>query len=116
MSEVALNLVVIRSSDLAKSERFYKALGLHFKLERHGNGPEHYVTEIGSTVFEIYPRKRGDELTGTTRLGFRVPSVDVALAELNDVGATVISHPTTSAWGRRAVVSDPDGHRVEISE
>jgi predicted enzyme related to lactoylglutathione lyase len=28
----------------------------------------------------------------------------------------VISAPKDSDWGRRAVVADPDGHRIELLE
>jgi predicted enzyme related to lactoylglutathione lyase len=29
-------------------------------------------------------------------------------------GATVVSEPRDSPWGRRAVVDDPEGQRVEL--
>lgn len=36
-----LNLVVIRSVDLDRAEKFYNALGLLFERHSHGIGPEH---------------------------------------------------------------------------
>ena len=41
--------------------------------------------------------------------------VDRAVAMLRGAaGAEVILPPTDSEWGRRAIVADPDGHRVEL--
>ncbi len=53
--EVRCNLVVIRSSDLERAEKFYSALGLTFTRHSHGNGPIHLASEQAGQVFEIYP-------------------------------------------------------------
>ncbi|MGD9635449.1 MAG: VOC family protein [Pirellulales bacterium] len=54
---------------------------------------------------------------GTTavRIGFAVPSVDSAFAASLAAGGAEVSAPQDSPWGRRAVVSDPDGQRVELT-
>jgi predicted enzyme related to lactoylglutathione lyase len=111
----ALSLVVIRASDLERSQRFYEALGLSFTRERHGSGPEHLAAEMASVVFEVYPRGNGP-VTHGVRLGFRVSSVAAALAAAQQLGAEVVSPPADSPWGLRAVLADPDGHRVEINQ
>jgi catechol 2,3-dioxygenase-like lactoylglutathione lyase family enzyme len=116
MSPVSLNLVVIRSPDLERSAGFYRGLGLSFQKHRHGSGPEHLTCELGAVVFEIYPRKAESDSNSSTRIGFRVPSVDAAIEALRQIGVTVVSPPTDSPWGRRAVVDDFDGHRVELTE
>jgi hypothetical protein len=33
-----------------------------------------------------------------------------------DAGEKVVSPPQETEWGRRAVIADPDGHRVELVE
>jgi predicted enzyme related to lactoylglutathione lyase len=66
-------------------------------------------------VFEIYPLEPGKTPTIDTRLGFAVASVDAATSRLAELGARVVSEPAGSAWGRRAVVADFDGHRVELT-
>jgi predicted enzyme related to lactoylglutathione lyase len=116
MSNVILNLVVIRSTDLERSARFYESLGLSFTKHRHGSGPEHFSCELGPAVFEIYPRKNDADSTSSVRIGFRVPSVDVAVEQLKQIGVTVVSPPKDSPWGRRAVVDDCDGHRIELTQ
>lgn len=116
MNEVALNLVVLRSADMTRAAEFYARLGLRFERHRHGSGPEHLAAELGGGVFEIYPQSPEGPATLGTRIGFRVPGIDAIVAGLSDSPGAVISPPKDSPWGRRAVLADPDGHRVELLE
>jgi lactoylglutathione lyase len=112
---VTLKLFVVRATDMERSQRFYEALGLQFTREKHGSGPEHLAAELGDMVFEIYPRGSGPATNGV-RLGFQVASVEVAVSAVQQLGAEVASPPADGAWGRRAVVVDPDGLRVEMRQ
>ena len=114
MNHIAINLVVLRSPDMARAAAFYSRLGLQFTLHRHGTGPEHYAAELGGSVFELYPLSPDGPSTLGTRIGFCVPSLDTILAALNDCPGAVVSPAKDSEWGRRAVVADPDGHRIEL--
>ena len=116
MNKVTLNLVVLRSMDIARAAAFYTRLGLHFTLHRHGHGTEHFAAELPGGVFELYPQTADSPGTVGTRIGFSVPSVDAVIAGLTDYPAAVVSAPKDSECGRRAVVADPDGHRVELIE
>ncbi|HEV7762415.1 MAG TPA: VOC family protein [Acidimicrobiales bacterium] len=123
-SDPTLNLVVLRCHDLARSRRFYDALGLRFVDERHGERPPHLAATLaGGTVVELYPAAE----TGTAvpaqvardpRLGFAVEHIDAVVAEVEVLGAQVIVRPAEGADGedqlRRAIVVDPDGRRVEL--
>jgi hypothetical protein len=111
-----LSLVVIRAQDIDRLASFYTALGFHFTRHRHGQGPEHLSSTIGETVFEIYPSKGASESTASTRLGFTVPSLTDALGQLRKIHATVLTEPSDTPFGRRAVVKDFEGHKVEIYE
>jgi len=115
MPVTSINLVGIYSTDIEAAHRFYSALGLALNREKHGTGPEHYTVETGDTVFEIYPSSSPCS-PDAVRIGFRVVSVDEALSKLRQMGIEIVSGPQESAWGRRAVIKDPDGRRVEISE
>jgi lactoylglutathione lyase len=110
-----LNLIVIRANNLEESYSFYKKLGLSFNQEQHGNGPQHYTSELKGLVFEIYPAVNGknDE---TIRIGFSVPNLDHVMDNLRSIDATIITEPSIGPWGKRAVVQDPDGHKVELVE
>lgn len=105
---------MIRAHDLERAHHFYATLGLSFHRHRHGSGPEHLTCEADDFVFEIYPH-RGLESTGT-RLGFLVPDVDACVDALRQHGYDVPTPARDSPWGRRAVATDPDGHRVEITQ
>ncbi len=109
-----LNLVVLRSTDIDRAAAFYREMGLLFTRHSHGSGPEHYSSEASGVVFELYPATPKLPSTTSTRVGFRVDSVDEVVPLLSSLGAEVISHPTDSEWGRRAVVKDLDGHVVEL--
>ena len=110
----ALNLIVIRATDLERAQRFYSAMGLPFARESHGAGPSHYVSGVGGLVFEIYPLAPGQPPTTATRLGFQVDAVDTLITGLVEAGGTVVGAPQDVPGGRRAVVTDPDGHRAEL--
>ena len=115
MNDLTLNLVVLRCRDLETSARFYQKLGLSFLRHRHGQGPEHYSADLNGTIFELYPLASEGATSRATRIGFRVSSVDKALSSL-DESASIVSPAKTSEWGRRAVIADPDGHQIELTE
>ena len=114
-SEIGLNLIVIYSRNVEKAKHFYSQLGIIFDLEKHGSGPEHYSAKLGSMVFEIYPCHDRTK-SGATRIGFNVSSVDKVVYSLRQFDTTVLTPACDSPWGRRAVVADPDGNRVELTQ
>ena len=111
-----LSLVVIRAQDMDRLAGFYAALGFQFTRHRHGQGPEHLSSTVGETVFEIYPSNAANKSTIATRLGFSVPSLTAALGRLRALDATVLVEPSETEFGRRAVVKDFEGHKVELYE
>jgi len=114
MTRPDLNLVVLRCADIEQAMAFYSKIGLQFAKHRHGTGPEHYSAELAGAVFELYPQSGDGPSSLGTRIGFRVFSVDDVIKALSDYPGAVVSQPKDSEWGRRSVVADPDGHRVEL--
>lgn len=110
-----LNLIVLRARDADALARFYSALGLSFSRHRHGTGPEHYAHEEGSVVFEIYPAASSGP-TQSLRLGFSVDDLTTTLASATAAGASLLTPASESQWGLRAVIADPEGHRVEFTQ
>ncbi len=108
-----VNLIVLRSFDIERAAEFYTAMGLIFSKHRHGCGPEHYASEVNGFVFEIYPAGTTGP-TSTVRIGFSVDDVDSVVAVLSDHNGTLLSGPSDSEWGRRAVMRDLDGHTIEL--
>jgi lactoylglutathione lyase len=110
-----LNLTVLRSADIEVSSQFYRLLGLEFDKHSHGNGPEHYASDNDNFVFEIYPATAKFPPTVSTRIGFEVDDCDDVVTLLTSAGHSLSTMPSDSPWGRRAVATDPDGHKVEIT-
>jgi catechol 2,3-dioxygenase-like lactoylglutathione lyase family enzyme len=114
MSDVKLNLLVLKTHHLDRLKEFYSTLGLSFVEEKHGDGPLHLAAHVGDLVLELYPLPSDAGLAdASTRLGFTVPDLDAVLERL---AAAVVSGTRETEWGRRAVVRDPDGRRVEVIE
>ena len=113
MNQIALNLIVIRVEDLTRSKKFYEILGINFSYEQHGKGEKHLSAVLSGIVFEIYPSNNNIDTSGL-RLGFRVSSVDKTIEDLEEIAVVIVSPAKNSEWGRRAVVLDPDGHKIEL--
>ena len=111
----ALSLIVIRVADIDRSAAFYSALGFTFEREQHGSGPKHYSTMANNIVFELYPASGRFPVT-TLRMGFFVSSIDAVLQVWRQSDCKVLSEPKDSPWGLHAVVADPDGHRIELTQ
>jgi uncharacterized protein len=113
----SLNLVVLRVANLEISANFYRHLGFQFSRHQHGNGPEHFAAETPGGVFELYPLSKTSAASQGTRIGFSVPSVDAVVDQIRQSSPdSTISEPQASEWGKRAVITDPDGHRVELNQ
>ena len=99
---------------------FYRCLGLSFVEEQHGSGPVHYSSQVSSTVLEIYPGDDAAQVnrkhSGATMIGFTIERVDSVIAAVQQLQAPVLTAPTDSPWGRRAVILDPDGRAIEVNE
>lgn len=109
----ALNLLVLRAKNPAELVAFYSGMGLKFVRERHGKGPVHHSSNAGGAVFEIYPCENFADRTTGIRIGFQVPSIEQTILACS---AHVIDQPKMTQWGRRAVIEDPEGHRIELVE
>ncbi|GAA4440563.1 VOC family protein [Bremerella cremea] len=110
------NLMVIRTTEPNRLVAFYEQLGLTFEEERHGSGPLHWSTTVDQFVFEIYPRNAGVVEKPTTSIGFSVIEIDNMVAGLITGGTEVVRQPESMAWGRQAIVRDPDGRTVILVE
>jgi hypothetical protein len=68
-------------------------------------------------VLELYPLPEdGTQADATTRLGFVVERVNEAVHALQALGTPVVSEPQATQGGFRAVVRDPDGRAVELTQ
>ena len=111
-----LNLLVIRVANLAKSRAFYEALGLSFNEERHGSGPIHLSAQLDGSVLELYPMTSSSPTTTGTRFGLLAFGIDGIVDRALTAGGSLVTAAADSPWGRRVVVADPDGHKIELVE
>lgn len=115
-NNASVSLLVIRSDNMDRLAAFYTALGFNFVKHSHPPCGEHYSTNDKSCVFEICQRKDGQRATTNVFFGLNVFSVgdSVELAVAN--GGAVVRSLEDSEWGCTAIIRDPDGHRVMLSE
>jgi catechol 2,3-dioxygenase-like lactoylglutathione lyase family enzyme len=113
---IRFTLVVIRTPKIDAAAEFYRNLGIEFLKEKHGKGPEHYSGKVGGTVLEIYPLSKDAPMESGGRLGFAVPKLDELLKKLRAHGVAVVEDAKETEWGYRAVVRDPDGRAVELTQ
>ena len=125
MQFTALDYVILIVEDLDRALHFYTdVLGLRLG---HRSG-DYAQLDTGTTRLGFYTRRAMEKTLGFSlqpptqtapgfEIGFKVPDVDAAFAELVAHGATPATPPTTRPWGQRtAYVRDPDGHLIELAQ
>jgi catechol 2,3-dioxygenase-like lactoylglutathione lyase family enzyme len=114
--KVTLNLLVLHCKDIELTRRFYERLGWRFTKERHGKGPEHYVSSDAGLVLELYP-VQGEHVPDMVRLGFSTALLaDVSGEILHRSDITVLKPPYATADRLIMLLEDPDGRKVEVSQ
>jgi lactoylglutathione lyase len=120
MAKPVLNLIVLRAINLADTLKFYQSLGLEFVEEKHGAEPTHYSSELNGVVIEIYPDKGSapsDQKSASgIFLGFQINSIERTLETLKKLEIVITTPLQKTEWGFRAVVRDPDGRAVELTQ
>lgn len=111
-----LNLIVLKVKDIELTAQFYAALGIQFQAEQHGTGPVHYSAMLGDTVLEIYPAGSDADVTTNIRLGFTVQCLRQTIELLKRLSIHIKAEPKQTSWGFRAVVTNNDGHVIELTE
>lgn len=118
MSVKFIDSLILYAADLKRTCEFYSRLGVPLEEEKHGDGPVHFAGELGSAHIAVFAAKPGNALKrgegGATQIGFRVDSVEKALASV--AGAKVLIPLQEVPWGKRAVIEDPDGRPVELNQ
>lgn len=114
MSEPSLNLLVLRCEQLEDTRSFYEALGLVFEAHQHGKGPRHWGAQAGPVVIELYPASARHP-ADATRVGLAVDGAESAIERALAAGGAIDRPLADSPWGRRAVLVDPEGRKVELT-
>jgi Lactoylglutathione lyase and related lyases len=117
--------VILIVEDLDRALRFYtEVLGLRLG---HRSG-DYAQLDTGATRLGFYTRNAMAKTLGLTlqpptqhapgfEIGFKLPDVDAAFAELVAGGASPVTPPADRPWGQRtAYIRDPDGHLIELAQ
>ena len=110
----SLNLIVLKSDDVPELLKFYQELGLKFEQQQHGAAPAHHSATIGGVTLEIYPAGSMTTRSTNVRIGFTTEKIDRAVDVAQKAGAKILSEPTDSPHGTKAMVADPDGNKLEF--
>ena len=117
MADVSLTLLVLKTRQVEQLRAFYQTLGVDLAEEQHGKGPVHFAGRAGAVVIEVYPLPDdGSPVDSSTRLGFAVENVAEVIRALEGIGTKIVTPPKETAWGFQAVVKDPDGRSVELTQ
>ena len=104
-TKMSISLLVLRCADIEKGRLFYESFGFVFTKEKHGKGPEHFSTLVGSTVLELYPHMKKE--TSGLRFGLIFNCSKDCIQHVEILGGQIISADPI-------VIKDPDGHTIEI--
>ena len=116
--QVLSSRVLVRPSDLDRSERFYRdTLGLHVYRE-YGSGAERGVVFfLGGGFLELSGAARSVGNDRRMALWLQVPDIQAAAAELRSKGVVIEEPPERKPWGLwEMAIRDPDGLRLVIVE
>ena len=122
--EQRLSLVTLGVSDIARSRRFYEALGWSTDSEA---GDDVVFFRAGGMVLGLWDRGRLADDSGVVDGGgwggvtlahnVRFPSeVDAVIDEVRAAGGTIVREPAATFWGGYSgAFVDPDGHPWEVA-
>ncbi len=113
------DFISLQVRDLAASRAFYTEL-LGFPVDERFTAPDSVVFDTNSIPFALSQAKVNlDEAPqpgwGVT-LWIDCDQVDALHAKLEAAGATIITPPRESPFGRNFVFADPDGYRITANE
>ncbi|MEI8573068.1 VOC family protein [Methylomonas sp. LW13] len=119
-----ISFVTLGVADLARSRRFYKALGWQ---ESSGSQQEVAFFQVGSLAFALFGREAlaDDAMVSADGSGFpgfslahnvaSAKEVDATLLEAVSAGGKLVRPGEKAAWGGfRGYFSDPDGFLWEV--
>ena len=125
MKLAVADYVILIVEDMDRALRFYTdVLGLRLG---HRSG-DYAQLDTGATRLGLYTRGAMAKTLGMAlkppshnapgfEIGFKVPDVGEAFAELVGRGASAVMPPTDRPWGQRtAYVRDPDVHLIELAQ
>jgi predicted enzyme related to lactoylglutathione lyase len=115
--EVLASRILLRPSDLARSQRFYRdTLGLAVCREFGPAGQPGVVFFLGHGLLEVAGRSNG-EAGRVAEIWLQVRDVKAEHERLRAAGVEVVRPPRTEPWGLIEMwIKDPDGVPIVLVE
>ncbi len=101
-------------ADLKRSRDFYRdVLGLKLKSDKTPHWTEFELGNDATLV--LHPKTELVAVRpGSLQLGFTVDNVDRFVADCASLSVPVFQDPYDEAFGRIAVIGDPDGYPIQV--
>jgi len=102
-------------SNLERSRDFYRnILGLKMISDQSPHWVEFELSK--GVTFGLHPRSELLAVRpGSLQLGFSVENVDKFVADCAAMNVPVLQYPYDEAFGRVAMIADPDGYPIQIA-
>ena len=109
-----ISAVTLATHDMARSVRFYRALG--FAVRHGGEGASFTSLHAGPGYLNLMAVPAGREWSWWGRVIFHVGDVDAFHARAAAAGLSPDGPPRDAPWGERFFhLTDPDGHELSFA-
>ncbi|MEN0057983.1 MAG: VOC family protein [Bdellovibrio sp.] len=115
----ALTSITLNTPHLQDMLEFYQILGFSFTVFQVDKGSEAYRARQGGIEISLYSTAAPAEKARTPSFqwSFQIADLEKVVKDLEQVSGTLcILDPTMMADGKKAIILDPDGNAVELSE
>ena len=110
----SISAVTVLVADMARSVRFYAAIG--FARLYGGEDAEFTSYRVGDGYLNLAFRVEGGDVAGWGRTILYVDDVDAMHARVVEAGYAPEFAPRDATWGERYFhVQDPDGHELSFA-
>ena len=112
-----IGAIILLVADLNRSVEFYRdVLGMQLKQES-----EDWVefSKGSSTVLALHPARKSIRKKSQKRtilVGFNVSDLDDVCRDLETKNVKFYKKETEEAFGKHAIIEDPDGHLISLVE
>jgi catechol 2,3-dioxygenase-like lactoylglutathione lyase family enzyme len=112
---LAISAVTLATGDMARSVRFYRALG--FALHYGGETAAFTSFRVGGAYLNLTAEAPPPPGAWWGRLIFHVDDVDGLHSRVRALGLAPEAPPRDAAWGERYFhLMDPDGHELSFAQ
>lgn len=110
----SISAITLATSDMARSVRFYRALG--FGLNYGGEEAAFTSFNVGSSYLNVCAASPEWKSAWWGRVIFHVSDVDAVYARAVEHGLNPQFAPRDASWGERYFhLTDPDGHELSFA-